>query len=228
MDDEDILDDIINKEYSIYVEDEEGNYYYLYPTTDTVSDFTVSEPAITVDSSEHLLIDYDVTMTITSGMYFYSVEGTVEYSFWIDGGSEDLYYNYGDYTLVSREIDPEIGDALSDEQMITDFDSCEFAIGSDGYVVSSADFVDYNFEDIYFGSDYASRYSKCSMVYRLSTMHTFTMIMTEAHIHLISTLATTTTTMRQHIQTMCSVHGQAAWLKHTTMITARISHQSTL
>ena len=158
MDDEDILDDIINKEYSIYVEDEEGNYYYLYPTTDTVSDFTVSEPAITVDSSEHLLIDYDVTMTITSGMYFYSVEGTVEYSFWIDGGSEDLYYNYGDYTLVSREIDPEIGDALSDEQMITDFDSCEFAIGSDGYVVSSADFVDYNFEDIYFGSDYASRY----------------------------------------------------------------------
>ncbi len=158
MDDEDILDDIINKEYSIYVEDEEGNYYYLYPTTDTVSDFTVSEPAITVDSSEHLLIDYDVTMTITSGMYFYSVEGTVEYSFWIDDGSEDLYFNYGDYSLVSREIDPEIGDALSDEQMLTDFDSCEFTIGSDGYVVSSADFVDYYFEEIYFGSSYAGRY----------------------------------------------------------------------
>ncbi len=90
MNDEDILDDIINKEYSIYVEDEEGNYYYLYPTTDTVSDFTVSEPAITVDSSEHLLIDYDVTMTITSGMSFYSVEGKDENSFWIEDGSEDL------------------------------------------------------------------------------------------------------------------------------------------
>ena len=159
MDDEDILDDIINKEYSIYVEDEEGNYYYLYPTTDTVSDFTVSEPEITVDSPEHLYINYDVTMTITSGMYFYSVEGTVEYSFWIEDGSEDLYFNYGDYELVSREIDPEIGDSLSDEQMIIDFDSCEFEIGYDNpYVVSSADFSDYYFNDIYFGSDYASRY----------------------------------------------------------------------
>ncbi len=159
MNDEDILDDIINKEYSIYVEDEEGNYYYLYPTTDTVSDFTVSEPEITVDSPEHLYINYDVTMTITSGMYFYSVEGTVEYSFWIEDGSEDLYFNYGDYELVSREIDPEIGDSLSDEQMIIDFDSCEFEIGYDNpYVVSSADFSDYYFNDIYFGSDYASRY----------------------------------------------------------------------
>ncbi len=156
MDDEDILDDIINKEYSIYVEDEEGNYYYLYPTTDTVSDFTVSEPDITVDSSEHLLIDYDVTMTITSGMYFYSVEGTVEYSFWIDGGSEDLYFNYGDYSLVSREIDPEIGDTFSEEAMLTDFDSCEFAIGDK--VVSSADFASYSFRDIYFGTDYAYDY----------------------------------------------------------------------